>query len=911
MLKIDKDVITICENISSNIDKIEDNVGLLSQNVLSQLRNLVEAIISRVYIRDNSLSDDRVKYLENIKPGIKYIKGIAKYKFLYDFHNSLDISGSHYTLDYDGSERLIYKYLENLIKIRNFLKKEFNLKVLENLNKFPLNKDNDLYEYYFLISEEIDKSADGSKDYHFGERYYIQKKKPFFIEGKIYYELSVVEATDKYNKFDRFIFYTKVDINPYYAIKIKGHRTSICHRDLFIPIVIVSEYQVAIRPCEINNFSRILDIQGSININYKDYRFITDYLTENNYSLVDIIRFDNLKFQEVIKSIEEVAQSKMIINILTQCKKVIDGDYKGQNILKLLLLRLNNVMIKNQCKNGYAFVDNNPKLSNLKLHYGCLPFEEMPFCSSPIGTNIPLSDLFEIIDISGREHELLARYLVMNAERGKQIYTSIDEIKKLGNISELIWRYNNKLYKDHQGRRIEVYKDKLYIKSYDENVAFIIKHLLNLTEEGLLNYTNSVLSWLKLNNYEIDCPQKKQAFEDAFDNTKVFAVYGSAGTGKTKLLEHFAFLFSSNNKVFLSNTYASLENLKRRIKIDNSVFYSVQKYLHNKNISKTCDVLILDECSTISNEDMRLILEISEFKLLILAGDPFQIESITFGNWFETVERFLPPKSHIFLKTPFRTKNKELINVWEKVRNFDSNILEYLTMGGYCSPINKDILLKNTDDEIILCLNYDGLYGINNVNRLLQQINPNKSHVIGVNEYKIGDPILFNENCEKYEPLLYNNAKGIINDIFVENGIQKFRIELDKSINELNLVYGVKLVGTSESKNSIIELSLAEKMSSDDDDAISNVPFNVSYAISIHKSQGLEYDSVKIIIVDEIEELITHNIFYTAITRTKNLLKIFWSPKTQEKVLSGFQKDKNIADAKIISVKHGIDLNLT
>lgn len=39
------------------------------------------------------------------------------------------------------------------------------------------------------------------------------------------------------------------------------------------------------------------------------------------------------------------------------------------------------------------------------------------------------------------------------------------------------------------------------------------------------------------------------------------------------------------------------------------------------------------------------------------------------------------------------------------------------------------------------------------------------------------------------------------------------------------------------------------------------VPFQIAYAVSIHKAQGLEYDSVKIVITDEVEELVTHNIF--------------------------------------------------
>ena len=64
------------------------------------------------------------------------------------------------------------------------------------------------------------------------------------------------------------------------------------------------------------------------------------------------------------------------------------------------------------------------------------------------------------------------------------------------------------------------------------------------------------------------------------------------------------------------------------------------------------------------------------------------------------------------------------------------------------------------------------------------------------------------------------------------------------------------------------------------------VPFQIAYAVSIHKAQGLEYDSVKIVITDEVEELVTHSVFYTAITRARNKLKIYWTPEVEEKVLN-------------------------
>lgn len=63
------------------------------------------------------------------------------------------------------------------------------------------------------------------------------------------------------------------------------------------------------------------------------------------------------------------------------------------------------------------------------------------------------------------------------------------------------------------------------------------------------------------------------------------------------------------------------------------------------------------------------------------------------------------------------------------------------------------------------------------------------------------------------------------------------------------------------------------------------LPFQIAYAVTIHKAQGLEYRSVKIVITDEVDELITHNIFYIAITRARENLRIYWTPEVEQAVL--------------------------
>lgn len=128
---------------------------------------------------------------------------------------------------------------------------------------------------------------------------------------------------------------------------------------------------------------------------------------------------------------------------------------------------------------------------------------------------------------------------------------------------------------------------------------------------------------------------------------------------------------------------------------------------------------------------------------------------------------------------------------------------------------------------------------------------------------------------------------------------------MNQSINAIDADgYDFKLIGESENGKSIISFSVNKyrgTVEDDEDDDSTVVPFQVAYAISIHKAQGLEYDSVKIVITNETEERITHNIFYTAITRAKNKLKIYWSPETEKAVLERLEVKNSSKDAHLLA----------
>jgi ATP-dependent exoDNAse (exonuclease V) alpha subunit len=406
----------------------------------------------------------------------------------------------------------------------------------------------------------------------------------------------------------------------------------------------------------------------------------------------------------------------------------------------------------------------------------------------------------------------------------------------------------------------------------------------------------------------IDDQKKSDIITNMFSSSSVFCLYGAAGTGKTMIIEHLSYLFSDSDILYLTNTHPALNNIKRRIKSGKGSYKTIASIINAKQ-NITCDILIIDECSMVGNSDMQKVLSYVSFNGLLLVGDIYQIEAITFGNWFSIAQSYLPNTAIGTLLKPYRSESERLLKLWSLVRENSEKIPEILAVGNYSTELNDTVFEQKCDDEIILCLNYDGLYGINNINHVLQSENKNVAVEWDMKVYKVGDPILFNDS-NRYSPIIYNNMKGKIKRIEENVDYIVFDVLVWEPIHPF-FAGGVGLeVVDSNDEETIIRFKVysISKVNKDEDydETTNSVPFQISYSVSIHKAQGLEYDSVKVIITNEIEERISHNIFYTAITRAKEHLKIYWSKGTQSKVLANMRlitdnKDYNLIKGKLDS----------
>ena len=872
----------------------DKTLTFISQNILAHSRNLVEHIAIRAFSQGKEIEICKDTNLKSIA----FLKTNNKYLFLREFHEFLQISKSHYTPTNEGAERLMIKYYPYFVMIKNFVKQEYNLDILRNLEKFPINTDKTIEQFHKKISEKIIECSniwDGLQQ----ERLYIQKIIPFIVNNESFYEIVLSPVFDTTSKFDHFTVYSKTMIRTKYAIKATIVSENIIIEGKKMPIYILSNYTISIRPCELNNFAKIFNINIDMSSNSSEYIGMMNYLTKSGASLLDIILSSESDYSNIKKTMFEKCKKTHFEQVLDEARKLILSNRPGSNVIRYLIHTLHNRTIKKQKKDN-----KNDLLSNLKLEFGCIPFDRMPFVTSLIQHNPETKDLFECIEYENREHELMAKSILNKMISEDKLYIPIKELpyKK---IDTYISIFNNLVYPKHIGRKLEKFGDNIYVKEAFENTKEIISKLCEKTDTGLTGYSNAISTWI--NEIQIiDSKEKTIILKNLFDKTHIALLYGAAGTGKTYLINKLSQFLDSSTKLYLANTNPAVENLRRKINTQNGRFMTIFQYLNSKNAPKDIDILIIDECSMVSNSDMVKILRKANYKIMLLVGDIYQINSIEFGNWFYMAKYFLPKYTYNELTTPFRTNDKNLLELWKKVRNLDKDLTEYIVSNEYSSNIGLSLFDRKTEDEIILCLNYDGLYGINNINRFMQENNTNISIRWGLWTYKIGDPILFNET-ERFAPVLYNNLKGRIIDIEKENDERIwFTLEVDKALNELDLSnLEIDLLDYEKKGKSKIRFFVLKKNNTDNDesnmDDKSIIPFQIAYAVSIHKAQGLEYDSVKVIITEEVDRMITHNIFYTAITRSKKFLTIYWSPETQNKVISDLRKIDHNRDKSIFA----------
>ena len=828
----------------------------------------------------------------NIKVAWEVSRHDRETKYLCDFLNGLIYIGIRIP-SLDQSERLMLKYYSYLWESRKFLKEKFDIPIIPNLESFPLNMDILDNEYYEIVVESIKKTKIVPSAVRLS-RYYVQKQIPFVCNGELYYEITLQLAGLYASKYNRITVFSKKQIQTYYSVQISYSNTNIELWGIKSEIKILNNWKVSIAPSSLNKIGKMLRKKTSISSKYREYNALMDYLTSTGFNLYEIINLDDYNFLDAHHSIYYKSNTHFFGDVLREIRDKYSKKSKaeGRFTIGYALLSMREELLEGMMPNYSRCLTDDLYISNK-----CFPFEKNPFISNLPGTKNSKSDLQKIMElVNDKERfELTAPYVRLDRLMKKTGELYFD-LRAVGELKE-IDRYNASLDKWERSNGFLINEENgvVSIDSHEKATIFILHKLVVMSnyQKSDRRYANA--QYLKEYGNEINDPLKHKALKKAFINSRVLLIYGAAGTGKTTLIKYLSDMLRNSSQLFLAKTHTALQNLKRRIDNSNYEFKSIDSVARGNSLVEH-GVVFIDECSIIDNRTMMMLMKkLNSNTRLVLSGDIYQIESIEFGNWFYYAKDIVKSsESVVELFHNWRTEKEELKSLWDEVRELKPIITEKLSMDGpFSENLGEGIFQPSDKDEIVLCLNYDGKFGLNNLNTYFQNANTAGEPVKWAEwTYKVGDKILFIDN--HISSLLYNNLKGQI--IKIEKEKKKISFTLDifarYSYNQCRYEK-FKYVNTYPDKTRIIiEVIEWDDELSDEDKIYTVVPFQISYAVSIHKAQGLEYNSVKIVIPSGNAEKISHSVFYTAITRAKEKLKIFWSPETMKTVVENFYRDE-------------------
>lgn len=351
-------------------------------------------------------------------------------------------------------------------------------------------------------------------------------------------------------------------------------------------------------------------------------------------------------------------------------------------------------------------------------------------------------------------------------------------------------------------------------------------------------------------------PSQKMAIEVALKNRLSF-IFGGPGTGKTFTALHLIEFVeesmgsSPHRIVITAPTGRAAENLMERVEgavsnISSQTLHSLLRVDDGDYID--ANFIIVDESSMMDVGILKKLLEkTGRDSHLVLIGDPDQLPPVESGNIFALFKDSIFKNFSCELKEPMRSKKERLSLLASSVRRGDFSSFKD-SLGWEEIPQERweerifnfvDRFFFKNDAEIfskfrILSSNREGRYGVNNLNQMIFEYLKDRFQ----NNLKV--PIIITKN--DYNLGLYNGTMGIWE-------------------------VGAKYAYFKEKKIPYYMLKSVE----------------YAFALSIHKSQGSEFDDVLVIVSDD--RFFKRELLYTAVTRAKKGVEILSKEETLFRII--------------------------
>ena len=401
-------------------------------------------------------------------------------------------------------------------------------------------------------------------------------------------------------------------------------------------------------------------------------------------------------------------------------------------------------------------------------------------------------------------------------------------------------------------------------------------------------------------NEDLDAFSKEQeiAIREAFNNM-LLVITGGPGTGKTTIIKAICNILDENGLKF--NLAAPTGRAAKRMQesTDNSAL-TIHRLIgikpespipeFNEENPLECDYVIVDEASMIDIKLMdKLLKSLSSNTALILVGDHNQLPSVGCGNVLKDIldtdiksvrlkKIFRQAKESNIVVNAHRInaglypilnqKNKDFFFIDSNSQNFEKDLLDLVKF-----RLPNYYKLDPINDIQILAPSKKSLWGVSNINDICQKELNKNTNSIKINNkiFKLNDKVMQVRN--NYD--LVSLDSGNFDDGVYNGDIGRI-IDIDRERESLKVeFYDGNIV--SYKKEDIKDLDL-------------------SYAITIHKSQGSEFDCVLIPMMSTAYMLLNRNLLYTAITRAKKLVILLGEKRILKQMVKNNNESKRLTN---------------
>lgn len=431
-------------------------------------------------------------------------------------------------------------------------------------------------------------------------------------------------------------------------------------------------------------------------------------------------------------------------------------------------------------------------------------------------------------------------------------------------------------------------QEAVAISKYYSMEDYISKKLLSLTvgeDIARLGTENDIAQYEILEGITLHEKQKEAIL--AGTNEGVVVITGGPGTGKTTIIKAILKIFKNQKlkcmlmaptgraaKRMEDQTGTPASTIHRALEVNFSG--TVRGFTHNENNPLETDVIIIDEVSMLDVYLMSSLMKAVNFGTrIIMVGDKDQLPSVGAGNVLadiissqkfrvvELTQIYRQSEDSMIAQNAHKINNSEMPDLRQKSSDFFySSISEPALVAKEIVSLMADRIPNyykdiTSDDIFVLAPMKAGLAGANNLNVLIQEkLNPKgcgkKEIELHKRIFRVGDRVMQIVNNYDREWEKYNKNGAVSYGEGVFNGDAGRVDDINEEINEVFVMF-------DDGRRTCYSYAELDEIV-------------LSYAITIHKSQGSEFPVVIIPIMGGSPLLMNKNLLYTAVTRAKKMV---------------------------------------